>query len=60
MNTTKITRKERIVSTAEEIQQDIERLIDLIAQSDPVSLDSLPEDFAPQSALTTDPAGSAD
>ena len=58
MPTPKTTRKERIISTAEEIQQDIERLIDLIAQSDPVSLDSLPDDFAPQSAPTTDPVGS--
>ena len=58
MPTPKTTRKERIVSTAEEIQQDIERLIDLIAQSDPMSLDSLPDDFAPQSAPTTDPVGS--
>ena len=58
MPTPKTTRKERIISTAEEIQQDIERLIDLIAQSDPVSLDSLPDDFAPQSAPTADPVGS--
>ena len=58
MPTPKTTRKERIISTAEEIQQDIERLIDLIAQSDPVSLDSLPDDCAPQSAPTTDPVGS--
>ena len=56
----KTSRKERIVSTAEEIQHDIERLIDLFAQSDQVSIDSLPDDFAPQATSTTDPAGSTD
>ena len=60
MPTPKTTRKERIVSTAAEIQQDIERLIDLFAKSDHVSVDSLPDDFTPQSASTADPTGSAD
>lgn len=60
MPTPKTTRKERIVSTAAEIQQDIERLIDLFAKSDNISVESLPDDFTPQSTPTADPAGSAD
>ena len=60
MPTPKTSRKERIVSTAAEIQQDIERLIDLFAKSDHVSLDSLPDDFGPQPTSETDSAGSTD
>lgn len=56
----KTSKKEMIVSTPEEIQADIERLIDFFAKSDQVSIDSLPKDFAPQSAPIANPAGSTD
>lgn len=51
MPTPKTSRKERIVSTAEEIQQDIERLIDLIAR---LGSDAIPL-FAQESSDKTAP-----